>query len=90
MGVRFFLSRSGILKERYGVYMGIINMKIVIPMIIQTLTFGYIMREFLDNDPRNTITFGGVLLLLAALATLLIKPSRKNLSDEMVTPATGH
>lgn len=65
-------------------------MKIVIPMIIQTLTFGYIMREFLDNDPRNTITFGGVLLLLAALATLLIKPSRKNLSDEMVTPATGH
>jgi maltose/moltooligosaccharide transporter len=91
MGIPYLMVVGDMPKERYGVYMGIINMMIVIPMIIQTLTFGYIMREFLDNDPRNAITFGGVLLLLAALATLLIKPSKKeDLSDEMVTPATGH
>ena len=49
-------------KERYGVYMGIINMMIVIPMFIQTITFGYILKNFLDNDPRNAIWFAGVLL----------------------------
>ena len=42
-------------------------------MIIQTLTFGYVLENLLGNDPRNAIVFAGVLLLLAALATLLIK-----------------
>jgi maltose/moltooligosaccharide transporter len=39
-------------KERYGVYMGIINMMIVIPMILQNVTFGYILKHFLNNDSR--------------------------------------
>ena len=75
MGIPYLLVVSDIPKERYGVYMGIINMMIVIPMIIQNLSFGYILKHFLDNDPRNAITFAGVLLAIAALATALIKPS---------------
>jgi maltose/moltooligosaccharide transporter len=31
-------------KERYGVYMGIINMMIVIPMIFQNVSFGFILK----------------------------------------------
>jgi maltose/moltooligosaccharide transporter len=57
--------------------MGVINMMIVVPMIIQNLSFGYILKNFLDNDPRQAITFAGVLLLLAALFTLRIKPAAK-------------
>ena len=75
MGIPYLLVVSDIPKERYGVYMGIINMMIVIPMILQNLSFGYILKHFLDNDPRNAITFAGVLLAIAALATALIKPS---------------
>ena len=48
-------------------------MMIVVPMIIQTLTFGFVLENVLDNDPRNAITFAGILLMLAALATLMIK-----------------
>jgi maltose/moltooligosaccharide transporter len=44
-------------------------------MILQNLSFGYILKHFLDNDPRNAITFAGVLLAIAALATALIKQS---------------
>jgi maltose/moltooligosaccharide transporter len=73
MGIPYLMVVNDIPKERYGVYMGIINMMIVIPMIIQTLTFGYVLENLLGNDPRNAIVFAGVLLLLAALATLLIK-----------------
>jgi maltose/moltooligosaccharide transporter len=75
MGIPYLLVVSDIPKERYGVYMGIINMMIVIPMILQNLSFGYILKHFLDNDPRNAITFAGVLLAIAALATAFIKPS---------------
>jgi maltose/moltooligosaccharide transporter len=75
MGIPYLLVVGDIPKERYGVYMGIINMMIVIPMILQNLSFGYILKHFLDNDPRNAITFAGVLLAIAALTTALIKPS---------------
>jgi maltose/moltooligosaccharide transporter len=75
MGIPYLLVVSDIPKERYGVYMGIINMMIVIPMILQNITFGYILKHFLDNDPRNAITFAGALLAIAALATAFIQPS---------------
>lgn len=78
MGIPYLLVVNEIPKERYGVYMGIINMMIVIPMILQNLTFGYILKHFLDNDSRNAIIFAGVLLILAAIATAIIKPTHKN------------
>jgi maltose/moltooligosaccharide transporter len=73
MGIPYLMVIANIPKERYGVYMGIINMMIVIPMFIQTLTFGYVLKHFLNNDPRHAITFAGILLVLSALCTLLIK-----------------
>jgi maltose/moltooligosaccharide transporter len=56
--------------------MGIINMMIVIPMIIQNLSFGYILKHFLNNDPRLAISFAGALLVISALCTLLIKSKK--------------
>jgi maltose/moltooligosaccharide transporter len=73
MGVPYLMVVNDIPKERYGVYMGIINMMIVIPMILQTTTFGFILNHFLDNDPGKAISFGGILLLIACAATLRIK-----------------
>ncbi len=52
--------------------MGIINMMIVIPMIIQTISFGAIFENILGSDPRNAISFAGVLLAIAAIATAFI------------------
>jgi len=77
MGVPYLLVVNDIPKERYGVYMGIINMMIVIPMIFQTLTFGFISKNFLNNDPGKAILFAGVLLIFAALATLRIQNTQK-------------
>lgn len=73
MGIPYMLVVNGIPKERYGVYMGIINMMIVIPMFIQTTSFGYILKHFLNNDSGNAIFFAGGLLLLAAFLTLRIQ-----------------
>jgi maltose/moltooligosaccharide transporter len=89
MGIPYLMVVSKIPKERYGVYMGIINMMIVIPMFIQTTTFGYILKHLLNNDPRNAILFAGVFLLLAAFFTLLIKADRP--TEEIQLPmGAGH
>ncbi|MBK8623291.1 MAG: MFS transporter [Saprospiraceae bacterium] len=76
MGIPYLLVVKQIPKERYGVYMGIINMMIVIPMIIQTLTFGGILKYFLGNSPQNAIFFAGILLIIAAFLTLRIKEKK--------------
>jgi maltose/moltooligosaccharide transporter len=83
MGIPYLMVVNNIPKERYGVYMGIVNMMIVIPMILQNVTFGFIMREFLDNNSGYAVMFAGVLLILAALATLLISNSAKPASDKI-------
>ncbi len=87
MGIPYLMVVSNIPKERYGVYMGIINMMIVIPMFIQTTTFGFILKHFLNSDPRNAITFAGVFLLIAAAATLLIKNVKP--TDDLIMPVGG-
>lgn len=81
MGIPYLMIVSQIPKERYGVYMGVINMMIVIPMIIQSVSFGYILKNFLNNDPRHAISFAGVLLLISAFCTLLIKVKKTKLSE---------
>jgi maltose/moltooligosaccharide transporter len=90
MGIPYLMVVNQIPKERYGVYMGIINMMIVIPMFIQTITFGYILKNFLNNDPGNAILFSGVLLLIAAFFTTILKA--KNPVGDIHLPAAppGH
>ena len=90
MGIPYLIVVGSIPKERYGVYMGIINMMIVIPMLIQTLSFGYILKNFLGNDPGKAITFAGVLLLIAAFATTLIKSNSKPIDGEVLMGSAGH
>ena len=94
MGVPYLMVVNNIPKERYGVYMGIINMMIVIPMILQNVTFGFILRHFLSNDPGKAISFAGISLLLAALATTLIKPVKASkdadVTPDILTLATEH
>jgi len=76
MGIPYLMVVNDIPKEKYGVYMGIINMMIVIPMILQTTSFGFVMEHHLNNDSGKAISFAGVLLLLACAATLLIKDAK--------------
>ena len=89
MGIPYLMVVKEIPKARYGVYMGIINMLIVIPMLIQTVTFGYIMRNFLHNDSGKAILFAGVLLLIAAVFTLLIKTTNDNKKEANIPTYTG-
>jgi maltose/moltooligosaccharide transporter len=90
MGVPYMLVVGSIPKERFGVYMGIINMMIVIPMIFQTLSFGAIYKHFLGNNPSLAITMAGTLLLIAALAVLRIRMAKSNGQEAAAPMGGGH
>lgn len=82
MGVPYLMVVGSIPKEKYGVYMGVINMMIVIPMLIETLSFGYIYKHFLGAVPAHAIAFAAVLFLIAALLCLvLFKPQKATLQN---------
>jgi maltose/moltooligosaccharide transporter len=72
MGNTYVMLADCIPPARNGIYMGIFNMFIVIPMLIQTLTMPLIYGPLLGSDPRNVLMLGGVLMLAGALATLLV------------------
>ena len=59
---------SGVLPEnKIGVYMGIFNFFIVLPEIIASLGFGWIMKHLLHNDRLLAVQIGGGLMVFAAL-----------------------
>lgn len=76
MGIPYSMVSKVIPQERRGVYMGIINMMIVIPMLIQTITFGPIIKNFLHNSAINAILFGGVFFLIAGTMALFLSNSK--------------
>jgi maltose/moltooligosaccharide transporter len=76
MGVPYIMVVSMIRKERYGVYMGIVNMMIVVPMLIETVTFGLIYHFFLKS-PAHALEFSAALFAIAAVAMTWIRPPKK-------------
>jgi maltose/moltooligosaccharide transporter len=73
MGNPYVMLARSIPPERTGVYMGIFNMFIVIPMLIQSVTLPLYYRAWLGGDPRNVLMLAGALLICAAVATLFVK-----------------
>ncbi|MGB5228938.1 MAG: MFS transporter, partial [Eudoraea sp.] len=59
MGIPYTMVSKVVPQERRGVYMGILNMMIVIPMGIETLTFGPIYKYLLGGSAINAILFAG-------------------------------
>ena len=73
MGIPYSMVSKIVPQERRGVYMGIVNMMIVIPMGIQTITFGPIVKNLLNNSAVNAILLGGVFFIIAGLLALRLQ-----------------
>ncbi|MEK7234027.1 MAG: MFS transporter [Elusimicrobiota bacterium] len=56
-------------KNRYGIFMGMFNMFIVIPEIIVCLGLGGVIARMLHNNHAYLVAFGGMLILVAAAIT---------------------
>ena len=73
MGNPYIMLAGSIPAERTGVYMGIFNMFIVIPMMIQIFTLPLYYNSLLKGNPENVIVLAGALLICGAIAVLFVK-----------------
>ncbi|MEM1123928.1 MAG: MFS transporter [Bacteroidota bacterium] len=76
MAMPYQLLAGAIPLEKTGVYMGIFNMFIVIPMIIQIFTMQYFVYGLLGENPINVIRLAGIFLILGGIFTLIVKEER--------------
>ncbi len=66
-------------KDKVGIYMGIFNFFIVLPEIIASLGFGWLMKNVLSNDRVLAVQIGGGLMTLAAIICyIFIKEKKRN------------
>jgi maltose/moltooligosaccharide transporter len=71
-------------KKQTGVYLGILNMMIVVPMLIQTVTFGWIYENLLDNDASTAILLAGILLACGGISMLWVNPPRPDEESPLI------
>jgi maltose/moltooligosaccharide transporter len=83
MGNPYLMLANAIPPERTGVYMGIFNMFIVIPMMIEILFVWLAYRPLLGGDPRHALMLGGVMMLAAAWATWRVRTPRAHANAAM-------
>ena len=76
--------------NRIGVYMGIFNFFIVIPEIIASLGFGWVMNHLLNNNRLAAVVAGGIFLIAAA--ALMVRVQDVTAKQAELSPATavGH
>lgn len=85
MGIPYSMVSKIVPQERRGVYMGILNMMIVIPMGIETLSFGPIFKNLLGESSVNAMLFAAVFFTIAGLLALRlnVKKARAEMGGEV-------
>ncbi|MCP9752627.1 MFS transporter [Ferruginibacter sp. HRS2-29] len=79
---------SGVLpRDKVGIYMGIFNFFIVLPEIIASLGFGWLMRNVLNNDRLLAVQIGGVLMVIAAIICYLFINEKKDNAEDALLAA---
>lgn len=78
MGNPYVILAGAIPSQRTGVYMGIFNMMIVIPMLLIAASLPFYYKPLMSGDPRNVLTMAGLLMFCAALAVLRIRDAQAN------------
>ena len=59
--------------KKMGMFMGIFNMSITIPQIVNGIFGGLILKYFFHDDPLKSIVMAGVLMILGAVSAIFVK-----------------
>jgi len=80
MAMPYQMLASSIPSDKMGVYMGIFNMFIVIPMIIQIFSMQYFVYDLLGSNPINVIRLAGACLAIAGFFSLFVKEAEEQVT----------
>ncbi len=73
LAMPYAMLASSIPAKKMGVFMGLFNMSITIPQIVNGIFGGMILKYFFNDEPIKSIYMAGVCMLLGAAATFLVK-----------------
>jgi maltose/moltooligosaccharide transporter len=75
LSLPYALLSNNLPAHKMGVYMGIFNFFIVIPQLVAASLLGLLLREFFDLQAIYALVIGGVMMIVAGLATLFVDKS---------------
>ena len=75
MSMPYQILANSIPSNKTGIYMGIFNMFIVVPMIIQIFSMQFFVYDLLSKNPISVIQLAGTFLILGGIFSLFIKTS---------------
>ena len=78
MAMPYQMLAASIPSGKTGIYMGIFNMFIVIPMIIQIFSVQYFIYDLLGQNPINIIRLAGIFIILGGVFSLFVSTSKTN------------
>jgi len=73
LSMPYVILAGAIKPERMGVYMGVFNLFIVIPQVVQSFLTPQIYKGLLGNNPLNAVMLGGASMIVAALCVFIVK-----------------
>lgn len=73
LAMPYAMLANSIPPKQMGLFMGLFNMSITIPQIVNGIFGGLILSNFLKNDPLNSIALAGALMICGAISTIFIK-----------------
>ncbi len=79
LSLPYALLSSNLPSHKMGVYMGIFNFFIVIPQLVAASLLGLLLRVFFDLQSIYGLFIGGVSMIIAGFATLLVDKSAEPL-----------
>ena len=72
LSMPYVILAGAIKPERMGVYMGVFNLFIVIPQVVQSFLTPQIYKPLLGGDALNAVMVGGISMLVAAGCVLIV------------------
>ena len=72
LSLPYALLSNNLPSHKMGIYMGIFNFFIVIPQLVAASVLGLVLREFFARQAIYGLVIGGVLMIVAGAATMLV------------------
>ena len=62
--------------QRIGIYMGIFNLFVVVPMLLESISMPFLFENALAADPARVLVFAGIIMNLGAVTILRVRTTR--------------
>ena len=78
LAMPYAILASSLPQRKLGIYMGLFNIFIVVPQLLVATVMGSVMKAFFPDQPIWTMLAAAIVMTIAALAMLRVRPDRGN------------